>query len=55
MGLAKVIQRFAGIGVLAVGTTPFAAQAALDFSSFTCDNPGEQLATLPNSNNRVMA
>ena len=55
MGLARVIQRCAGICVLAVGAAPFTAQAALDFSSFTCDNPGEQLATLPNSNDRVMA
>lgn len=36
-----------------VGAAPLAANAALDFSSFTCTE-GELLSTLPNNNNRVM-
>ena len=55
MGLTNVIQRLTGICVLTAGGVPLTAQAALDFSSFTCDTPGEQIATLPNSNDRVMA
>ncbi|BCD96029.1 RICIN domain-containing protein [Marinagarivorans cellulosilyticus] len=45
----KTLKRLA----LLVGAAPLAANAGLDFSSFTCTE-GELLSTLPDNNNRVM-
>lgn len=39
---------------LALGSTPLGAMAGLDFQNSRCSTPGQQIGTLPNSNNRVM-